>query len=599
MERNGAVGRRAQSRAAAFAIASLVALLGAACLPQQNDSTRSSTPIASSAALASQRGAGGDLKILYWQAPSTLNTHQATGPNDADAARLVLEPLASLGKDGQAIANGLAAEIPTVANGGIAKDFTSVTWKLRQGVMWSDGRPFSADDVVFTYQYQCDPATAATTFDRCDGLESVVARDSNTVVVTYRSPHPFVFQWGVGPAGTILQKIQFQSCFGAKAADCAADTKPIGTGPYKVRDFRAGDVARYDLNELFRDPNKPFFKTVTFKGGGDDPQAAGRALFQAGDIDYAWNLQVDANTLRTMAQSSQSGNLVTVFGSSVERVELNFSNPDASLGDRRSEPDTKHPFLSDKSVRRALAMATNRDAIAQQLYGNDLFGKATCNILAAPDSLSSPNTKTLDVCKFDLNAANAELDRAGWVTGADGVRAKGGVKLKVLFQTNVNSRRENTQLILKKDWESIGFSVDIRSEPFSSFFTSSSPGGANRFWADVQMYADGGDPDPTAFLTAGWTTGQIASKANTWLLGNRARYSNKDFDALVAELRTETDTARRAQLAIQANDLLIQDVAVIPLIQRSAATSGIAKSLKGVDPSPWDSEMYNIADWTK
>jgi peptide/nickel transport system substrate-binding protein len=579
---------------AAIAITLLLAL--AACEPQ-NESTRSNPP---SGALASQRGAGGDLRILYWQAPSTLNTHQATAPKDADAARLVLEPLASLGKDGQAIPNGLAADIPTLANGGIAKDFTSVTWKLRQGVKWSDGTPFTADDVAFTYQYQCDPATAATTMDRCDGVQSVLARDSNTVVVTYRSPHPYVFQWGVGPAGTILQKVQFQGCFGAKAADCPADKRPIGTGPYKVRTFMAGDVATYDLNEHFRDPNKPFFKSVTFKGGGgDDPQAAARALFQAGDIDYAWNLQVDANNLRAMANNSQSGNLVTVFGSSVERVELNFSNPDASLGDRRSEPDTKHPFFSDKAVRRALAMATNRDGIAQQLYGTDLFGKATCNILAAPESLSSPNTKAFDVCKFDLNAANAELDRAGWMKGADGVRVKGGVKLKVLFQTNFNTRRENAQVILKKDWESIGFSVDIRAEPFNSFFTSSSPGGANRFWADVQMYADGGDPDPTAYLTSGWSSDQMASKANTWLLGNRARYSNKAFDALVAGLRTETDTAKRAQLEIQANDLLIQDVAVIPLVQRSAVTSGVAKSLKGIDPSPWDSEMYNVADWTK
>jgi peptide/nickel transport system substrate-binding protein len=581
-------------RLAAFSIASVVALAG--CVPQQNIATPS--PPGGSSALVGQRGAGGDLKILYWQPPSTLNTHQATGPKDSDAARLVLEPLASLGTDGQPLANGLAAEIPTVANGGIATDFRSVTWKLRQGVKWSDGTAFSADDVAFTYQYQCDPATAATTFDRCDGVQSVVARDSKTVVVTFRSPRPFVFQWGVGPGGTILNKDQYKVCLGAKAADCAADKKPIGTGPYKVRDFKVSDVVTYDLNENFRDQNKPFFKSVTFKGGSD-PEAAARALFQAGDIDYAWNLQVETTALRSLTQSSQSGNLVTVLGSSVERIELNFSNPDASLGDKRSEPDTKHPFLTDKSVRRALAMATNRDAIAQRLYGDGLFGKATCNLLAAPEAISSPNTRGFDVCKFDPNAANAELDRAGWVKGGDGVRAKAGVKLKVLFQTNGNARRENTQLILEKDWESLGFQVDLRAEPFSSFFLNTSPGGANRFWADLQTYADGNDPDPTAYLTAGWTAGEIASKANNWLLGNRARYSNKDFDALVGRLRTETDAAKRTQLAIQANDLLIQDVAVIPLVQRSAVTSGVAKALKGVDPSPWDSEMYNIADWTK
>ena len=587
----------ARPRLAALGLASIVAIVGAACVPTQSD-TRTPTPNGASTVPVAQRGAGGDLRILYWQAPSTLNPHLATGPKDSDAARLVLEPLASLGKDGQPIANGLAAEIPTVANGGIAKDFTSVTWKLRQGVKWSDGTSFSADDVAFTYSYQCDPATAASTFDRCDGVQSVVARDPNTVVVTYRSPHPFVFQWGVGSEGAILQKDQFKLCVGANAATCEADRKPIGTGPYKIREFKGSDVVTYDVNEAFREPNKPFFKSVTFKGGGE-PEAAARALFQTGDIDYAWNLAVDATALRTIAQNSQSGTLVTVLGSSVERVELNFSNPAASLGDRRAEPDTKHPFFTDKAVRRALAMATNRDAIAQRLYGDGVFGKSTCNVLAAPEAMSSPNTKSFDVCKFDPSAANAELDRAGWVKGSDGVRAKGGVRLAILFQTNVNARRENTQVMLKKDWESVGFQVELRSEPFSTFFLSSSPGGANRFWADVQMYADGGDPDPTAYLTGSWTTAQIAAKANNWLLGNRARYSNKDFDALVVQLRTEMDPARRTQLAISANDLLIQDVAAIALVQRAAVTSGIAKSLRGVDPSPWDSEMYNVADWKK
>ena len=585
----------ARRRLAALGIASIVALTS--CVLPQSD-TRTPTPRASTGAPVAQRGAGGDLKILYWQAPSTLNPHLARGPKDSDAARLVLEPLASLGKDGQPIANGLAAEIPTVANGGIAKDFTSVTWKLRAGVKWSDGSSFSADDVAFTYQYQCDPLTAASTFDRCDGVQSVVARDSNTVVVTYRSPHPFVFQWGVGSEGAILQKDQYRGCLGTKAASCDADRKPIGTGPYKVRDFKGSDVVTYDVNENFRDPNKPFFKSVTFKGGGE-PEAAARALFQTGDIDYAWNLQVDANTLRTMATSSQAGSLVTVLGSSVERVELNFSNPAASLGEKRSEPGTTHPFFSDKAVRRALAMATDRDAIAQRLYGDGVFGKPTCNVVAAPDAISSPNTKGFDVCKFDLAAANAELDRAGWVKGADGVRAKGGVKLAILFQSNVNARRQLTQDLLKKAWESIGFQVEVRSEPFTTFFLSSSPGGANRFWADTQTYADGGDPDPTAYLAGSWTTGQMASKANNWLLGNRGRYSNKEFDALVAQLGTETDPAKRAPILRQANDLLIQDVAVIPLVQRAAVTSGVAKSLKGVDPSPWDSEMYNVADWTK
>src|SRR5437762_10873092 len=305
---------------------------------------------------------------------------QRRRPSGAGAARLA-------GKRWPAARERASAEIPTVANGGIAKDFTSVTWKLRQGLKWSDGAAFSADDVAFTYEYQCDPATADSTIDRCDEVQSVVARDPNTVVGTYRSPHPYVFQRCVGAEGAILQKDQYKSCLGPNAASCPADINPVGTGPYKVRDFKVSDVATFDLNENFRDQNKPFFKSVTFKGG-TDPEAAARAVFQSGEVDYAWNLQVESNTLRTIAQNSQSGTLDTVFGASVERLHLNFSNPDAALGDKRAEPDTKHPFLADKSVRRALAMATNRDAIAQQLYGDGVFGKATCNLIATPETLS-------------------------------------------------------------------------------------------------------------------------------------------------------------------------------------------------------------------
>src|SRR2546425_12028048 len=142
----------------------------AACT--QPGATPSAAPSATAAPVA-QRGAGGELKILYWQAPTILNPHQATGTKDNDASRLVVEPLASWDKNGHALANGLAAEIPSVANGGVAKDFTSVTWNLRTGVKWSDGTAFTADDVVGTFTYMCDEKTAASSFDACEGVKSV------------------------------------------------------------------------------------------------------------------------------------------------------------------------------------------------------------------------------------------------------------------------------------------------------------------------------------------------------------------------------------------------------------------------------------------
>ncbi len=544
------------------------------------------------------RGLGGDLKILYWQAPTILNAHQATGTKDADASRLVLEPMASFGKDGLPVANGLAAEIPTPANGGVTADFKTVTWKLRTGVKWSDGTPFAASDVAFTFKYQCDKATAASTNSYCDGVASVVAKDAATVVVTYTDTNPFFYQWGVGGGNLVLQEKQYTSCVGAAAKNCTADQKPIGTGPYKVDTFKPGDTVTYVMNENFRDPNKPFFKSVTFKGGGDAPGAA-RAAFQTGEADYAWNLQVDAGVLKPMATASTFANLVTVYGSSVERILVNFANPAASLGDKRGEADQPHPFFSDKAVRRALAMATDRATVATQFYGDGLTGKPSCNILTAPEPMNSKASAAFDVCKFDLAAANAELDKAGWVKGSDGVRSKGGVRLEATYQTTINAVRQKVQDVMKSNWEKVGFKITLKNVDAAVFFTNTSPDGANHFWADIEMYTNSGDPDPTSYYSSGWSCAQIAAKANNWQFGNYSRYCNKDFDAIVASLKKETDQTKRNALATQANDLLLQDVVVIPIVNRTFATSGVSKSLKGVDPTPWDSEMWNVADWSK
>ncbi|HMC72341.1 MAG TPA: peptide ABC transporter substrate-binding protein, partial [Mycobacteriales bacterium] len=416
---------------------SFSALLLASACAQSGTTTTSSAPSAARSAGASggaafKRGDGGELKILYWQAPTILNPHQATGTKDSDASRLILEPLASYGPDGKPLANGLALEIPTVANGGVSADFTTVTWKLRQNVKWSDGTAFTADDVAFTFTYVHDAATAATTESSTEGVKSVVAKDANTVVLTYDAPNPNFYQWGVGTCCGILQKAQFANFAGAKMKDAPGNLKPIGTGPYMVTDFKPGDVVTYAANPNFRDPNKPFFKTVNFKGGGDAESSA-RALFQTGDVDYAWNLQVAANILQPMIASSTKGTMLSVYGSSVERILLNFADPNAP-GDQRGEPTTKHPFFNGPdglTVRKALALATDRQTVAKQLYGDGLTGKPGCNIITGIPDFES--TATSSFCsQFDPVAAGKMLDDAGWKLGSDNVRAKNGIKLKLV-----------------------------------------------------------------------------------------------------------------------------------------------------------------------
>ena len=578
-----------------LAIGAMLALTVSACT--QTTTTPSPTAAAATATpKPAARGQGGELKILYWQAPTILNQNLSSGTKDFDAARLITEQLGELGPDAKPVAQ-LAAEVPTVENGGVSKDFTTVTWKLKPGVKWSDGSAFTADDVVFTWQYVADEKTAAFTSDYAEGVKSVVAVDPTTVKITYANPNPNYYQFGANCCG-ILQKAQFKDFLGEKAKDAPGNLKPIGTGPYKVKEFKPGDVVTYEINENFRDPNKPFFKSVQLKGGGDAASAA-RAVFQTGDVDYAWNMQVEPAVLRALVQGGK-GELLTTYAGTFERLMFNFSDPNKEVNGQRSEKSTKHPFFSDKNVRQAFAMAVDRATIAKELYGDGLTGKVTCNVINGLPAFESKNTASMDVCKFDTAKANKILDDAGWVKGADGIRSKGGVRLKVLYQTTAaNPVRAKTQDIIKKGWNAIGAEVELKTVPSAVFFTPKTPDSANYFYADVQMFASGTDPDPTTFLGE-WLTRQIAQKENNWGLKNYLRYSNPDYDKLIdVDLRNELDPKKRSELGIKANDILVGDAVVIPIVNRASTNDGRSKDLKGVKPNAWASSLWDVADWSK
>jgi len=134
-------------------------------------------------------GGGGALRTLFWQAPTLLNPHFAVGAKDAEGAGIFYEPLAAWDSDGNLVPV-LAAEVPDVENGGVAADGMSVIWKLKRGVQWHDGQPFTADDVVFNWEYASDPATAATTIGSYQDVE-VEKIDTSTVRVRFKKPTPF------------------------------------------------------------------------------------------------------------------------------------------------------------------------------------------------------------------------------------------------------------------------------------------------------------------------------------------------------------------------------------------------------------------------
>ena len=542
---------------------------------------------------AAERGADGEVKILYWQAPSILNTYLSGGTKDQDASGLIIEPLANYNEKGEMLTT-LAAEIPTLDNGGVAEDLKSITWKLKQGVTWSDGTPFTAADVVFTAEYCMHPEGGCSSSNKFAGVTSVEAIDDHTVKISFDAPKPFPYGPFVGADSPIIQKAQFENCMGAKAPECTDQNfGPIGTGPYKVVEFKANDTVIYEMNETYREEGKPHFSRVLFKGGGD-AAAAARAVLETGEFDYAWNLQVEPEILTRM-ESAGKGKVIAAFGPSVERLMINKTNPDPALGEERGTVKHPHPFLTDPKVVKALSMAIDRSILVEAGYG--AAGKVTCNVLPAPDAYASTNN---DWCKTpDVEGAKALLEEAGWTdTDGDGVRDKDGVKLSVLYQTSTNSVRQGTQALIKQMWAEIGVETELKNISASVFFggDQSSPDTFQKFFADIEMYTNnfpGTDPED---YMASWTCDQIPSPENQWVANNMPRYCNAEYDALVKKYATTAEPAERQKIAKQLNDMLMVDGAIVPLIHRGRV-SAHSNALGGVNMTAWDSEIYNIENW--
>jgi peptide/nickel transport system substrate-binding protein len=563
-----------------LALSCLSAALLIACGPRTAPEATAPSP-ASPAAPQS-------LRLLYWQAPTTLNPHLSSGTKDREAASPVLEPLAVY-NEAEELEPILAAEIPTRENGGISADNTTVTWKLKEGVLWSDGEPFTAQDVVFTYNFITNPETGATSTEFYNEVKSVEAVDDLTVKVTFNQPTPAMMSPFVGGSGMILPEHIFKDYTGAQARSAPGNTAPVGTNAYQVTTFKPGDSIVYEANPNFRG-EAPTFSPIELKGGGDSVSAA-RAVLQTAEAEYAWNIQAEPAVISGL-EAGGRGKMLYVPKPTMERIYINFSDPNKEVNGEKSQKDTPHPFLSEKPVREAISLAIDRETITQQLYGE--AGVVATNFVIAPEKYLSPNTQY----EFDLEKAAALLDQAGWKdTNNNGVRDKGGVEMNILFTSSVNPVRQKSQEIIKQNLESIGMSVELKSVEAGVYFGDpANPDSVHRFNADLQLFAfDSETPEPDSYMEL-YACDQISQKANQWAKENSSRYCNPQYDALFTRLKREIDPQKRKALFIEMNDLLVEDVALIPLVRRSDAYA-IATSLTDLEFTPWAASTWKINGW--
>ncbi|MFN6998810.1 peptide ABC transporter substrate-binding protein [Elioraea tepidiphila] len=581
--RDGKMSRRAFARRmAAFGITAPMAtqlLTFAGVSPASAQSVPAYRP--------TRRGGGGHLKILYWQAATLLNPHFAVGTTNQDASRVFHEPLAGWAADGTLVPI-LAAEVPSIENKGVAEDGRSVTWKLKRNVKWHDGEQFSADDVLFNYEYAKNPQIAGTTSGSYRDV-NVVKVDDFTVRVEFDKPTPFWADAFVGAVGLMIPKHLYKDYAGANAREAPANLRPVGTGAYRFVSFAPGDLLRGEAFADYHTENRPYFDTMEIKGGGDAVSAA-RAVLQTGDYDYAWNLQVEDQTLQRL-EAAGRGRVNIVEGGSIEFIQLNATDPNREVDGERSHISTQHPAFRDPAVRQAMALLVDRQSIQNFIYGRT--GPATPNFLNAPPRFRSPNM----TMEFSVERANQLLDQAGWARGGDGIRAKDGVRLKFLYQTSINAPRQRTQQIIQQAARRAGIEIELKSVVASVFFSSDvgNPDTYGKFYADMQMYTTTmPQADPQRFMNQ-YVSWEVSQKANSWQGRNIVRWRNDEYDRAYRAAEGELDPVKRAALFIRMNDLIVGSNHVIPIVQRPL----VSASLNNLRPvlSGWDTTMWLLRDW--
>ena len=574
--------------------------VGAAPHPQD------ATPVPPTTGLEGKtRGQDGELKILMWQAPTHMSPQVASGTKDDLAGSLVVEALINYLPDGSMWPN-LLSELPSMENGGLSADLKTATLKLLPGVTWSDGTPFTANDVVFTWQWITDPAHNATNLGIWTRISAMSATDDLTVAVTYAATE---IAWYEPFAGIFNGTIYPQHYIEANGGDGEImRSAPLGTGPYIVQSFAPNDQIIYAANSMFRDPNKPTFASVNMKGGGE-PASVAQSVLETGDWDYAWNVVIEPDVVKPMEEAGQ-GSFRVAPGTGLERINFNLSDPrTAGPSGEMSWYENPHPIFSDKSVRQAIAMAVDRELIVERFYDprGEYVAKDIINGLPA---LTSPNT----TWTYDAAAANQILDDAGWTRDGD-TRAKDGTRLEFTFTTTINSVRQKTQQVVKANLAEIGIAVTLAQTDSAIFFDSGVGNDQNlrHMYTDANMYTQTlASPAPISQFQvwyAGADRANVAQQANGWAGQDSQRYLNSEYDALYEQLTggTITDVDAFNQLMIQMNDMLVNDVVVVPLvnignkyaIHKSLVHGDLTTGEDNTATNGLDGVFWNIVNWNR
>lgn len=459
----------------------------------------------------------------------------------------------------------LATQVPTLDNGGISKDGLAITYHLRKGVRWQDGAPFGADDVIFTWQAVMNPSNNVGSRLGYDDITHIDKRDAYTIVVHLRKPYaPFVasfFTMGSTPY-CVLPKHLLGGMHDINRA--AYNNLPIGTGPFRVAEYRKSTLIRFVANpHYWRGP--PKLKVIEYHIIPDDNTILTQLETHEVDFEYA-------------APHSQAPTLAAIPGTHMELTEFTSFAMIAF--------NNQGPILQDVRVRRALAYATDRQAFINKVAHGIPIAADTDQ----PRFLWAHNPEVTRY-QYDRAKAAALFDEAGWKLGPDGVRARNGVRLELLATAlagDVSSRAIFT--LLAQQWKAVGVDLSVKNYPSSLLMAAAQVGGIienGKYDVSLFSWINGVDPDDSAFTMCDQWPPQGQ---------NNFRFCDPRLDAQerIALTRYDRPTRKAAYDRIQA--LLAEDEPFI-VVWFNRRVTVYNTDFKNYKPAHAVTQFWNTWEW--
>jgi peptide/nickel transport system substrate-binding protein len=530
-----------------------------------------------------------NITIVIPEDPPSFNPIITDTGYDALVMELVMLGLSDIDPDGNVFPE-LAAELPTKENGGVVVDDTagtmSVTWKMRKDVQWADGKPVTADDVIFTYDAIVNPETGGW-IPGIDYIGSVDKVDDYTFTVNYTAIYPaYLTQFG-GEQVAIWPAHYCDASQGFASWDCAR--KPLSDGPFVLSEWVSGDHMTFVRNEIYFEKGKPAIDKITISIVPD--QTVRKTMLINGDAT------LDMWTTEPVIADLKGNPNVEVNPSPTNRFVMRIFFNLAAKG--TTDPlATPHPILSDVRVREAIRAAIDVDTISKEFFlgyaqpvWTEFFRPPyVCNNISRP--------------KFDLAAASALLDEAGWKdTDGDGVRecrgcktAAEGYKMEMEFITysEYGEPLVLTQQFIAEQLGRIGIKLKLTVVEGSVLWAASTDGGIEQNGNfDMDIWDDGySGVDPTNYISSYYSKGAATPDAGY----NFGRWTNPDFENLLSSVYTLDEQVRKDNFCKMAG-ILDKD---LPELLLFTALNADAHSINllNVQSSTNDVVTWNSADWT-